>query len=343
MVKFDLNSNDIKGEITISEESSNNTIMINLDHLVVSKNDSESKLDPKEIPPLHASIEDFQYEDIKLGKFLLDTTKIEEGMLIDNFSFNKPGLEISGKGVWSNVNDKNESNFTITLQASQLDNMLETFNYSVAAIKDGETNLKINANWEGSPTDFSFQKLNGEMQLSIDKGQFLDIEPKAGRLFGLLSIQTLPRRLSLDFSDLFSEGLSFDEILGDFTIEDGNAYTNNLAMKGPSAEIAVTGRTGLSRKDYDQLVTVTPQVADSLPVASALFGPIGIGVGAVLFLAGEIFDSIPKQIDKLLRYQYTITGSWDDPVIEKLNKKQEPNENDTIIGVKKQNSSYLIQ
>ena len=181
------------------------------------------------------------------------------------------------------------------------------------------------------------------MQLNIDKGRFLDIEPKAGRLFGLLSLQTLPRRLSLDFSDLFSKGLSFDEISGDFTIEDGNAYTNNLAMEGPSAEIVVTGRTGLSRKDYDQLVTVTPQVSDSLPIASALFGPIGLGIGAVLFLAGEMFDSIPRQIDKLLRYQYTITGSWDNPVIERINKKQESNGNDTIIGVKKHNTSYLTQ
>ncbi|HSR63835.1 MAG TPA: AsmA-like C-terminal region-containing protein, partial [Gammaproteobacteria bacterium] len=88
-------------------------------------------------------------------------------------------------------------------------------------------------------------------------------------------------------------------------------------LTGPSANIDVTGRTGLVDQDYDQLVTVTPQFADSLPVASALFCPIGVGVGAVLFLAGEMFESIPEQIDKLWRYQYTIKGSWDDPVVEK--------------------------
>ncbi len=103
-------------------------------------------------------------------------------------------------------------------------------------------------------------------------------------------------------------------------------------MSGPSANIAISGRTGLSRQDYDQIVTVTPQVADSLPVASALFGPIGLGVGAVIFLASEVFDSIPKQIDKFLRYQYTITGSWDNPVIEKYIKDDKPEENDSILG-----------
>ena len=88
-------------------------------------------------------------------------------------------------------------------------------------------------------------------------------------------------------------------------------------MTGPSASIGITGRTGLIEKDYDQIVTIPPQISNSLPLASALLGPIGAGVGAVLFLAGELFQSIPKQIDKLLRYQYTISGSWDDPVVEK--------------------------
>ena len=136
---------------------------------------------------------------------------------------------------------------------------------------------------------------------------------------------------------MFSKGLVFDSVTGDFSIETGDAFTNNLFLTGPSANIAISGRTGLSRQDYDQVVTVTPQVADSLPVASALFGPIGLGVGAVIFLASEVFDSIPKQIDKFLRYQYTITGSWDSPVIERYNQNENPDESDSILGEQKQN------
>ncbi len=165
--------------------------------------------------------------------------------------------------------------------------------------------------------DFNWANTSGKLYMNISKGRFLDIEPAAGRLFGLLSLQTLPRRLSLDFTDLFSKGFAFDEIAGNFTLEKGNAYTNNLIMTGPSAKVNVTGRVGLKDKDYDQLVTVTPQISDSLPVASALFGPIGVGVGAVIFLTGELFKSVPENIDKLLRYQYTITGLWDDPVVKK--------------------------
>ena len=341
---LELNGSHIQGNIIIPPEieTTVDPVTMNFKKLHINKTEeSDNTFDPGKVPPLHVTVEEFQYEDINLGKFLLNTTRTNEGMSIDNFSSAKPGLDITGQGVWTYINDQNKSSFAITLQASKLDDMLGTFNYGVTSVKDGETTLKINAHWDGAPTDFSLHKLNGGMQLSINKGQFLDIDPKAGRLFGLLSIQTLPRRLSLDFSDLFSKGMSFDEITGDFNIENGDAYTNNLAMKGPSADIAVTGRTGLSDKDYDQLVTVTPQIADSLPVASALFGPIGLGVGAVLFLAGEMFESIHNPINKLLSHQYTITGSWDDPVIEKLTNKQEPKDDEPVIGIQKQNTSYI--
>ncbi|MFB3100176.1 MAG: AsmA-like C-terminal region-containing protein, partial [Gammaproteobacteria bacterium] len=124
----------------------------------------------------------------------------------------------------------------------------------------------------------------------------------------------------------FGKGLAFDTIEGRFHIENGNAYTNNLAMTGPSVDINISGRTGLVDHDYDQIATVTPQITDSLPLASALFGPIGIGVGAVIFLASGIFKSLPDKIDTLLRKQYTITGAWDEPQVTKINKEEEEKE-----------------
>ena len=163
--------------------------------------------------------------------------------------------------------------------------------------------------------------------MDIEKGRFTDIDPSAGRLFGLLSLQTLPRRLSLDFSDLFGKGLAFDVIAGHFDIDNGNAYTNNLTMSGPSVNIDVSGRTGLVDKDYDQIATITPKVSNSLPVASALFGPVGVGVGAVIYLASEIFQSLPEKIDTILRKQYTITGAWNNPQVTKINQQEDIDNN----------------
>lgn len=318
-----LDGDQVQGKITFPHDFKQAPVVAVLDKLQLDKNPQQTeqqRLDPRELPALDVSIKKFTYGDIQLGHTVLKTTKTDNGMTIDSLLFGQKGLKITGNGKWEYVNDQEESSFDVKIDASKLENMLSTFKYDVAPIEDGLTHMEMTANWNGSPMDFSWAKINGNLSMNIDKGRFLDIEPAAGRLFGLLSLQTLPRRLSLDFTDLFSKGFAFDLIDGTFTIENGNAYTNNLTMTGPSAKVDVTGRVGLKDKDYDQLVTVTPQFSDSLPVASALFGPIGMGVGAVIFLTNELFKSVPKNIDKLLRYQYTITGLWDDPVIKKYTK-----------------------
>jgi len=270
------------------------------------------------MPSIIINIDDFTYRNYHLGEFRMTSSVIDNGLLIDQFEMSKPDLIIHGSGKWLSESDGERSSFNIYLGAENMDVMLKTFAYDVTPVKNGKTTLNINAAWKGAPMNFAFNNLNGNLEMQIEKGQFLDIDPSAGRLFGLLSIQTLPRRLLLDFSDIFGKGLTFDSIDGGFEITDGNAYTNDLFMRGPAAEIMVTGRTGLADKDYDQIVTVTPQIANSLPVASALFGPVGIGVGAVIYL----FNSLNDNIDKLLRYQYTITGHWDDPVIKKIKDKE---------------------
>ncbi len=132
-------------------------------------------------------------------------------------------------------------------------------------------------------------------------------------MFGMLSIQTLPRRLLLDFSDVFRKGFGFDRIRGSFTIEDGDAYTNNLYMEGPAARVEIAGRTGLADQDYDQLVTVTPRLTDSLPLLGVLAATPQVGAAILAFQ--KLFQ---PQIDDATKDQYTITGRWNEPVIKKL-------------------------
>src|SRR5690606_34941555 len=135
----------------------------------------------------------------------------------------------------------------------------------------------------------------------------------AGRLLGLLSVAALPRRLALDFSDLTDKGLSFDSVHGDFELRDGDAYTRNLLLRGPAAEIGIAGRTGLGTQDYDQTAVVTGNLGASLPVAGALAG--GPAVGAALLLFSQMFKEPLKGI---ARGYYRITGSWENPVVERV-------------------------
>lgn len=313
---------NMEGEIYLPHEPSpENRVEVNLDKLVIDKAGGDTaagKADPRSAPPVRVEIADLTYRGYQLGSMQLTASPIADGLSFEEIRFENPEMTVTGTGVWGKPFNRNRSNFTINLKADKLHRMLDNFGYDTTAIKAGSTRISIDAGWDGSPDEFSLDKLAGTFDIRVKKGQLLEVSPAAGRLFGLLSIQTLPRRLTLDFTDLFGKGLAFDKITGSFNIANGNAYTNDLHLTGPSADVLISGRTGLSDQDYDQLVTVTPQIADNLPLASALLGPVGIGVGAVLYLAGNMFESINDNIDKMLRFQYTITGNWHNPKIEKV-------------------------
>jgi uncharacterized protein YhdP len=167
--------------------------------------------------------------------------------------------------------------------------------------------------WSGGPSEDALTRMDGTIRLELDQGQLKGVKPGAGRMLGLLSVVELPRRLSLDFRDVTDEGLAFDTVRGDFRIESGNAYTDNLLLKGAAVDIGVVGRTGLASQDYDQTVIVSGNPSGPITVAGALAaGPVG-AAGALLF--SQLFKG---QLQGLARFYYRVTGTWSDPAVERI-------------------------
>ena len=148
-------------------------------------------------------------------------------------------------------------------------------------------------------------------------GQLASVEPGAGRVFGLMNLAHLKRRLALDFDDLTGEGLAFDTLTGTFRLADGDAYTDNLTLRGSAAEIGIAGHTNLKARTYDQTAVVTGQLGASLGVAGALAG--GPVVGAALLLFSQVFKEPLKGVT---RGYYRITGSWDDPQVKRIEARE---------------------
>lgn len=277
------------------------------------------RLDPRRIPSLRLQCKSFTFKNIDFGHAEIVTEQTENGLTLESLAFENEDFSIVASGKWLIDNGHtHRSRFDISVDSAALEPLLNRFGYGAATIDQGATNIGIRARWPGTPMEFTLDKLTGTFDLHVEDGRLLDIEPGGGRLFGLLSLQTLPRRLSFDFNDLFKKGFAFDRIDGIFELEYGNAYTNSLMMDGPSARIDVSGRTGLAEQDYDQHVVVTPALSNSIPIASALFGPIGVGAGAVYYIGQKLFKSIPEQVDKFLSREYSITGSWENPVIDRI-------------------------
>lgn len=275
--------------------------------------DNTPEYQPAESPTLHFYAESMRFGEAELGTVRLETYPTNQGMRVNRLDTLSDAMSLQASGDWNGVLGSDRSRFDITIAAENLGEMLAALGFN-GMVDGGQTLLSINADWLGKPTDFGLSRLGGNLDIAVGHGQFLDLEPGAGRFFGLLSLQAIPRRLILDFADVFKSGLTFDSISGSFSLDSGQAFTDNLAIKGPSADIYVHGRTGLAEQDYDQRITVVPSVGETLPLVGALAGG-GPAAAAALIVVQNVFG---KQISEMTQLQYHVTGSWSDPEVQQV-------------------------
>lgn len=318
MYHINIDATNINGDVYISKVD-NEEIMrfkINKLHLMPNKSnpDIEKKspeIMPQQIPPLDIHIVEFIYHDTNLGEINFSTTKKNDGLAIHNINVKNEVFDITGDGSWDAINNTNFSKFDLIVTAGSMQSLLEVFGYKKTVIENKHTQLSLSIGWEGTPTDFSLNHMEGHLGISIKKGQFMDANPTTNRLLGLLSINTLPKRFLLDFSDVFGEGIPFHTIDGNFEISNGKT-NNDLHIFGYSVNMHFSGTTDIIARTHDQVVTIIPKISDSIPLAGAIFGgPVGIGVGATIFLAKGIFQFLPNEIDSMLLKKYTLTGDWE--------------------------------
>lgn len=305
----------------------NEPVTVRLEHLVLEAGGDDdpeaagpsgepARLHPAKVPGLDIEIKSLLVGAMHFGsvsaRVLNDTEGIEliglEG-IGESFMFQAEGRSLLSDSV-------DESRLNLKFSSDDVGKTLQYmgFKRSMEA-QDGEFEAEVT--WQGGLRSDWLSAIKGDASIVIRDGKLVGIEPGAGRVFGLLSIQALPRRLALDFKDVFGAGTSFDRISGDFRFTGGNAFTDNLLMRGPSADMVIAGRTGLVARDYDQTAVIAADVGRTLPVAGAVVA--GPAVGAALFLLSEVLrETFQAQIS------YRITGPMDDPVVEKLTSPGAP-------------------
>lgn len=263
-----------------------------------------------ELPAMNIEVVDLILRDQVLGRLDLVTRKTPSGLNLEQAQLTGPLVELDATGGWDR--ERSRSHLAVTMDSRNTGRLLDALGYA-RAMRDGSMKGNLSVEWDGHLADFALAAVSGSLDLSVRDGQILKVEPGAGRLFGLLSIGELPRRLSLDFSDLFGKGFAFDKIEAHLQLADGNAYTREFYMEGPSARVELDGRIGLVARDYDQRVIVTPNVSTALPAIGAVAaGPVGAVAG---FVTQKLLQ---KEINRLSRYRYRVAGSWDAPQIEPL-------------------------
>jgi uncharacterized protein YhdP len=180
------------------------------------------------------------------------------------------------------------------------------------ALRRGSARLAGELQWNGPLTGIDYPSLSGQMTVEAEKGQFNKLEPGVGKLLGLISLQSLPRRLTLDFKDIFSEGLAFDSIEGKLGIKKGIMRTvEPLHIKGPAAQIEIQGESDLKNETQNLKVVVRPELGTMAAAGVALVNPV---VGAATLLANAVLQN---PLSRIFSYRYQVTGTWSDPQVDK--------------------------
>jgi uncharacterized protein (TIGR02099 family) len=273
-----------------------------------------------ELPALDITAEQFINKDKLLGR--LELVAIPEGRdwRIEKLRIVNPESTFTLDGVWQLGSAPPRTQVNLRLEASDVGKLLTRLGYP-EGVRRGTSKLEGALAWNGAPYDLDYPSLTGNLVLEASKGQFVKLEPGIGKLLGILSLQSLPRRISLDFRDVFSEGFTFDEIVGAVKVNRGIASTENFRIQGPPARITMSGEVDLARETQKLRMRITPHVSDTVSIAGALVGGPIAGVAA--FLAQKI---LKDPLDQAISYEYNVTGTWSEPNAVRIERPTASNE-----------------
>lgn len=225
---------------------------------------------------------------------------------------------IDASGWWRNASAKSQTTLDVAVDVKEAGAFLATFGWP-DAVKGAATKIDGQVSWIGAPSDFDYASLSGSFKLRAGPGQFMKADPGVGRLLGVLSLQALPRRISLDFRDVFSQGFAFDTVDADVRMQSGVMHTDDFRLVGPAAAVSIGGDVDLARETQQLKVRVRPSLSSGVSAgAAALFiaNPLlGAAVGAGTLLAQKMLNN---PFDQLFSYEYAVAGSWDDPVVTRV-------------------------
>ena len=274
-----------------------------------------------QIPGLDIIADNFELFNKKMGRLELQASnQINAGVSewqLHKVALKNPDAELKASGKWISRDGAGTTQLDYVLEIANTGQLLDRLGF-LNVMRGGRGKLDGSLKWEGLPFDLDIPSLSGKIELDLAAGQFLKVDPGAAKLLGVLSMQSLPRRLTLDFRDVFSEGFAFDAITGSAQIEQGTAKTDNLKMRGVSATVLMGGTADIAHETQQMQVAVIPVV--NAGAASVVYGlAVNPVIGLGTFLA-QLF--LREPLARAFTFEYTISGAWSAPLVTKVDHQQ---------------------
>ena len=267
-----------------------------------------------EFPSLDVEAERFSFRGYDLGRLEFKAAMDGADWRIDRLLIEGDGSKLDTHGRWTRAAGGSRTELKVKFESKNLNGLFRTFGHS-DTLKRGTGQLEGTLGWPGYPYEFALNSLGGDFRLEARKGQFAKIEPGAGRLLGLISLQAIPRRVTLDFRDIFSEGFGFDRIGGTIKVEKGIMRTDDFEIAGSSAFVTMQGEVSLPNETQNLRMTVIPSLGDGVSVITALIGGPVIGLTTLL-----VQKLLQDPLGRAAGYQYNVTGTWENPDVVRVGR-----------------------
>ena len=320
-----ITSNEANGTVAYrpSTPSTQGRFAANLKNLLIPASTARLEETPidriaDDIPAINLAVDEFQLGDKKLGKLDFRANNVAGEWRIQQINLANPDGVLNGTGVWRRLGAgaaRRQIQLDFMLDTGDAGKLLDRLGFP-NTVRAGSGYIKGGIGWDGSPLVIDYASLRGDLELRVEKGQFLKADPGVGKLLGIMSLQALPRRLTLDFRDVFSEGFAFDLASASSKIERGILSTSDFRMNSVSAVVLMSGETDLAKETQNLKVVVLPDLSGGmtsvLGVITGVINPLSALVG---YLAQR---ALKDPLSRAFSFEYAVTGAWADPKIARI-------------------------
>ena len=267
------------------------------------------------MPPLKVKCASCKYGAYDFGEvtFTLERENVDT-LLLNKFTAKRGKTQMAFDARWQQTKDSSNTRIIGTLATNSVSREVENIGYA-SIIRDSGIAMKYDVVWQGGPHDFALSTFDGELSAKLDDGYLDDVDDKGVRILSLLSLQSLVRKLSFDFRDIFSDGMFYSELAGSFTMKNGVVYTDNVLMKGTAGDLTIVGNTNLNNGDLDYRMSYKPNLTSSLPVLAWI-----ATLNPVTFLAGMALDEVITST-VIAEINFEVTGNLDEPTFKQVSRK----------------------
>ncbi|MGY0643812.1 MAG: YhdP family protein [Paraglaciecola chathamensis] len=317
--QINVNAKQVRANVSLYKDWLARGINISADYLDLAgwekKEGTGTEFEPKleTLPPVEFLCERCRFENKDLGRVDFKLSRAANGMHIDSLRLNNDHGLLYASGDWLFNQNGSHTKIEGEFSSSDFGLFLKGFNFD-SGIKDSKASAKFNLDWQRPPFEFDYATLNGNVDWRLSDGYLTEVTDKGSRIFSLLSLESLVRKLRLDFRDVFAQGFFYDKMKGSFQVAQGTVDTRDTVVDGGAGEITMQGYTNLNTREVNYNISFAPKVTSSLPLIVAYM------VNPATALAALALDQVLTSAKVISNIKFSLTGTLDDPKLEELER-----------------------